>query len=116
MGTMFHFYGVPSDKKETYNALLKSHIADYELQDWLEENTDKKEVRFSLSYSSASSLTTWLIENSKNSYSPDEDIFFEIDKTDTAKEEFFNLYWMRERWINPYDVWHDDTFLIIQKY
>lgn len=115
MGVKFIFYGLTANKKQEYDSLLKSKIEDYELDDWLEENTEIKDAYLAISYSSMSDLTEWLGRYSKSSYIPDADAFYEIDKSDAAREAFLDLYWIKECWIDPYDVWREDVSLIIKK-
>lgn len=60
MGVAFNFYGLAYNKKEEYQNLINQNIEDYELQEWLEENTDIKEVSLCISYSSTEEIVDWL--------------------------------------------------------
>lgn len=117
MGAIFYFYRLAPDKKEQYDNLLEQKIDDYELKDYLEENTDMKDISLSISYSSMGDLSDWLNEYSKGFYSPDEDIFFEINKTEDAEKTFHELHWIKEKWINPndIDIWNNNNSLIVLK-
>lgn len=115
MGAGFYFYGLTYAKKEEYQNLINQNIEDYDLQEWLEENTDIKEVSLCISYGSTEEINDWLYKYSKNQYMPDDDVFFEIDKSENAEREFLNLYWIKEKWINPSDVWIDNITLIVLK-
>ena len=118
MGAIFYFYCLTPNNKEQYNNLLEQKIDDYELKDWLEENTDIKDVSLSISYSSMGDLSDWLHEYSKGFYHPDEDIFFEINKTEESLKTFHELYWIKEKWIDLKDIdilWNKNNSLIILK-
>lgn len=117
MGMSIDFYVITPAQKEEYDRLINSRIDDTELSEWLEINTKVKDVCLCCSYGSSLSddLMDWLFKNAKTRYSPDEDMFFEINKTDTAKATFFNLQWMKDHTIKQQDIWQENTVLIVRR-